>query len=80
MEHSESSSSSSETSTPESEDIDMTNSFQTKGKSIHFEIKANKLSFQVEFGSDNTGLELKKYIEIASGLPVANQKILFKGF
>ena len=54
-------------------------SFNFSGNIIHFDIKAGKSIYPIEFGADNTGLELKQYIEATTGLPVKNQKILFKG-
>ncbi|KAH7824536.1 putative Ubiquitin domain-containing protein UBFD1 [Monocercomonoides exilis] len=59
-----------------SEQLSQTN---FKGEIIKFEIKAGKISYQIEFGAENTVLELKQYIEAASGIPVANQKLMFKG-
>ena len=69
----------------ETEVIDQENeaggiSFKFSGTVLHFDIKAGKSLYPVEFGADNTGLELKQYIEATTGLPVKNQKILFKGF
>lgn len=55
-------------------------SIPMKGTILHFEIRSNKIGYQVEFGSENTGLDLKQYIENATGLPVSHQKLLFKGW
>ena len=63
----------------EQEEILETTDFEFRGETIHFEIKANKQVYPIDFGSENTGLELKQYIEAFSTIPVANQKILFKG-
>ena len=71
----------SQMSSPEAAEQDLEHcSFKFEGPLIHFDIKAGKVVHPVEFGADNTGRELKQYIEAATGLPAANQKILFKGF
>lgn len=53
--------------------------FQIKGEIVPIELKNNKNTYNFEFGAENTVLEMKKFIESYSNIPIKNQKLMFRG-